>query len=104
MKTQQIIPCSGWCYTTGDSTNGKLHVWDVAAWALMDDGKVVGLIPASDATNERNIACLTPPPPIGGTYFLKHSEDDPRMHPLHPDIVPPDPDSLPDHPLSRPGY
>lgn len=105
MKTQQIIPCSGWCYTSGDWSNGKLHVWNVAAWALMDDGNVIGLISTTTiARTERNVACLMSPPPIGGHYFLNGSEDDPRLHPPPPEIVPPDQDSLPEPPLSLPGY
>jgi len=89
--TRQIVPATGWCYAF-QGRDGQTHVWDVALCALLDDGDVVGLISAEIAKTKSNLACLTSPPPVGGIYFLKGSDDDPRVKPWPvPDFVPPDP-------------
>lgn len=62
-STKQISPCSDWFYV-GPADD---IIFEVAAWALHDNGEVVGLISAG-ATNDNNIARLVTPPPVGGTY------------------------------------
>lgn len=61
-STKQISPCVDWFYVGPDDL-----IFEVAAWALHDSGEVVGLI-AAGATNDKNIARLVTPPPVGGTY------------------------------------
>lgn len=67
MAIQSIAPCSGWYYTAKGSQQEDI-VFKVAAWAVLDSGDVVGMIPASDAATKDNVARLVTPPPIKGMY------------------------------------
>lgn len=43
-KIVQLIPCTGWYYVvTNNRVNPYAH--PVAAWALLENGEVVGMIP-----------------------------------------------------------
>lgn len=64
MSIKQISPCTDWFYV-GDSAE---VIFQVAVWALHEDGGVVGLVSAG-ATTGNNIATLVTPPPIGGKYI-----------------------------------
>jgi hypothetical protein len=66
-KIAQIAPCNGWIFRHRGVDNRDVN-HPVAAWALLDNGDVIGLIPASDATTANNEARLVAPPPVGGTY------------------------------------
>ncbi|WP_183116477.1 hypothetical protein [Gluconacetobacter diazotrophicus] len=69
----QIIPCSDWNFRHQNDGQAD-SVYPVAAWALLQNGGVIGLIPARGAVTERNIARLVPPPPLGGSYELTPRE------------------------------
>lgn len=65
-KIQSLTPCHDWFYVA-DGGAGKDIIFRVAAWALLSDGQVIGMIAVSAATTDQNIARLVAPPPIGGT-------------------------------------
>lgn len=48
-KIVQLIPCTGWYYLV---TQGVVNSYarPVAAWALLDNGEVVGMIPTGAGT------------------------------------------------------
>jgi hypothetical protein len=66
----QITPCSGWNYIHKDGDSGKLYIHPVAAWALLENGDVVGLVPGDmkDSTTPGKTARLVQPPAVGGYY------------------------------------
>jgi len=69
-KIMQITPCSGWNYIHKDGHSGKLYIHPVAAWALLESGEVVGLVPGDmkDASIPGKTAQLIHPPAVGGYY------------------------------------
>jgi hypothetical protein len=71
-KISQITPCSGWNYIHKDSDTGKLYIHPVAAWALLENGEVVGLVSGNtkDSSTPGKVASLVQPPPVGGYYAL----------------------------------
>lgn len=66
-KIVQLTPCSGWSYIAYDE--GRVITHSVAAWALMDSGEVVGLIPVTGIGHVSNRPCLVPVPKQGGRYI-----------------------------------
>ena len=60
MMIKSIAPCDGWFYTARGSL-GEDIVFKVAAWAVLESGDVVGMIPVSDGVTGDNIARLVPP-------------------------------------------
>lgn len=56
IDSTQIIPCTGWYYVTEDASN--VYATPVAAWTLLANGDVVGLIPS-----QQNVANDEPPYP-----------------------------------------
>lgn len=66
-KIMQITPCSGWVHSTVVNDNVIVH--QVAAWALLDNGDVVGLVPVSGGFTAQPHAKLVPAPE-GGNYSL----------------------------------
>ena len=87
MAIKQMIDAKDWFFVNELNLphHQALTVWYVAAWALHDDGKIIGMIsvPNSDAfhTNEEGkskirdnwTARLVTVPPTGGIY--KHREE-----------------------------
>jgi len=69
-KILQISPCSGWNYIHKDGNSGKLYIHPVAAWALLENGEVVGLVPGDmkDSSTPGKTAQLVQPPAVGGYY------------------------------------
>lgn len=69
-KIMQISPCSGWNYIHKDGNSGKLYIHPVAAWALLENGEVVGLVPGDmkDSSTPGKTAQLVQPPAVGGYY------------------------------------
>jgi hypothetical protein len=73
MIIKNIVPCDGWYFTApAPSEHESPIVFKVAAWALYENGDVVGLVNASGATTRENVGRLVAPPPIKGSY---RSED-----------------------------
>ncbi|WP_139207441.1 hypothetical protein [Phytopseudomonas flavescens] len=61
-KIVQITPCTGWFYVADTSDPRSCGVFEpVAAWALLDDGSVVGLMNDGRDSNQVGGAFLTPP-------------------------------------------
>lgn len=69
-KIMQITPCSGWNYIHQDDHSGKLYIHPVAAWALLETGDVIGLVPGAikDSSTPGKTAQLVQPPAVGGYY------------------------------------
>lgn len=69
MNYKQIIPCDGWFYA-GDSEGVGDVLIRVAAWALTDEGRVIGLIPGRDDPKDRlGTPVLEEPSDFPGTYI-----------------------------------
>ncbi|WP_131183911.1 hypothetical protein [Stutzerimonas kirkiae] len=64
-KILQITPCSGWYYVS--ENNVEPLSFAVAAWGVIENGDVVGLIPVTDP--DRKYPRLVPVPPLGGRYL-----------------------------------
>jgi hypothetical protein len=61
-KIVQITPCSGWFYVADSNHPSCSGVFEpVAAWALLDDGSVVGLLNDGHDSNQVGGAFLKPP-------------------------------------------
>ncbi|PTU03742.1 hypothetical protein DBR45_05465 [Pseudomonas sp. HMWF031] len=56
IDSTQIIPCTGWYYVAEDSA----FATPVAAWTLLANGDVVGLIPTQHNPNNTNKEPLYP--------------------------------------------
>jgi hypothetical protein len=67
IRFTSLCPCADWFYTATGSQDEPI-VFRVAAWALQDNGDVIGLVSASSATTNANVSRLVGPPPIGGRY------------------------------------
>lgn len=83
-KIVQIIPCTGWFYAADSLDPSSSGVFEpVAAWALREDGTVVGLLNDGRDSNMVGGAFLTPPvaqdkgDPIG--EYLHESQLDERQ-------------------------
>lgn len=76
-KIQNLSPCDGWFYVAHD--DGKDIIFRVAAWAVRDDGQVVGMISASGAVTDEKIPRLVTPPSIGGMYLHRDSLSDSQL-------------------------
>jgi hypothetical protein len=63
---KSISPCSGWYYVA--EHEGSHIVFNVAAWALLETGEVIGMVAPSGAATAENVARLSFPPPIKGSY------------------------------------
>lgn len=70
MNYKQIIPATDWyfCHAT-DLKNQPVVVYQLAAWALKDDGSITGLVTIYDPKEGR--AKLVTPPPVKGSYLHK---------------------------------
>ena len=65
-KIVQITPCTGWFYVADSSDPRSGGVFEpVAAWALREDGSVVGLINDGRDSNQ-----------IGGAYLVPATAQD----------------------------
>lgn len=83
MTYKQIMPAVGWSFVYPKPKEAKLEdssrkYWTrhrVAAWALKEDGSVVGLIPFSlpnthaEAKSDSTPRMIEPPPLPGGLYM-----------------------------------
>ncbi|ELU3374160.1 methionyl-tRNA formyltransferase [Escherichia coli] len=68
---KQIIPATDW-YFRHDNVSGvagKSTVYQLAAWALKENGEVVGLVTVRDDNGRPK---LVTPPPVPGDYL--HNE------------------------------
>ncbi|MBK3434842.1 hypothetical protein JJD84_29040 [Pseudomonas fluorescens] len=65
----QVTPCSGWYYLAAHPT-GEPLIYHVAAWGLLDNGEVVGLVPVGPAPNGNapKYPRLVPVPETSGIY------------------------------------
>ncbi len=68
MDIKSLTPCNDW-YFVAKGTRDEDIVFRVAAWALLQNSDVIGLISASGAGTETNVARLVAPPPIKGMYI-----------------------------------
>ncbi|CAM2164605.1 conserved hypothetical protein [Burkholderia latens] len=66
-RIQSLSPCADWFYVATGSRDEDI-VFRVAAWAVLESGEVVGMIAASGAATDDNVARLVTPPPIKGGY------------------------------------
>lgn len=67
---KQIIPATDW-YFRHDNVSGvagKSTVYQLAAWALKENGEVVGLVTVRDDNGRPK---LVTPPPVPGDYLHK---------------------------------
>lgn len=62
----QISSCTGWFHVSGEDPEWK--VFRVAAWAVLDNGDTVGLIPV-EATNRGPDYARLGRAPRGGVYI-----------------------------------
>lgn len=71
MSYAQISPATDWYFKHDNSQNDKRPstVYQIAAWAITEDGEVVGLVPVRDPETKR--AKLVTPPPLPGDYLHK---------------------------------
>lgn len=73
---KQIIPATDW-YFRHDNVPGEkaeATLYQLAAWALKEDGEVVGLVTVRDIDNGR--PKLVTPPPVTGDYLHKDQLSD----------------------------
>lgn len=69
-KIVQITPCTGWFYAADINHPSSSGVFEpVAAWALLDDGSVVGLLNDGRDSSQVGGAFLAPPIPQDGDPF-----------------------------------
>lgn len=76
---KQITPADGWHFVSREEPSGKLIVFPLAAWALVEDGSaVIGLVgdvlgggPDRESSSHKRVARLVRVPPIEGVY--KHA-------------------------------
>lgn len=69
---KQIIPATDW-YFRHDNVSGvagKSTVYQLAAWALKENGEVVGLVTVRDDNGRPK---LVTPPPVPGDYCIKNN-------------------------------
>lgn len=72
---KQIIPATDW-YFRHDNVSGvagKSTVYQLAAWALKENGEVVGLVTVRDDNGRPK---LVTPPPVSGDYLHKEQLTD----------------------------
>ncbi|EBW9252706.1 TPA: methionyl-tRNA formyltransferase [Salmonella enterica subsp. enterica serovar Enteritidis] len=72
---KQIIPATDW-YFRHDNVSGvagKSTVYQLAAWALKENGEVVGLVTVRDDNGRPK---LVTPPPVLGDYLHKEQLTD----------------------------
>ncbi len=72
---KQIIPATDW-YFRHDNVSGvagKSTVYQLAAWALKENGEVVGLVTVRDDNGRPK---LVTPPPVPGDYLHKEQLTD----------------------------
>ncbi|EBS0579461.1 methionyl-tRNA formyltransferase [Salmonella enterica subsp. enterica serovar Enteritidis] len=72
---KQIIPATDW-YFRHDNVSGvagKSTVYQLAAWALKENGEVVGLVTVRDDNGRPE---LVTPPPVPGDYLHKEQLTD----------------------------
>lgn len=65
----QISPATNWYFRHDNSPHGErpCTVYQIAAWALTEEGEVVGLVAVRDPETKR--AKLVAPPPLPGDYL-----------------------------------
>jgi len=71
----QISSCTGWFHVSGEDPEWK--VFRVAAWAVLDNGDTIGLIPAEATTRGPDYTRLARAPK-GGVY-LQESQMNPAQ-------------------------
>lgn len=65
-KIVQISPCSGWFHVSGDDQKWNVHV--IAAWAVLESGDIVGLVPVTPVAGQMQSPKLVPTA-SGGQYI-----------------------------------
>lgn len=68
MTYKQIIPCDGWFFV-GDSEGVGDVLIRIAAWALTEEGKVIGLVPGRDTGGSFGAPVLEEAAHFPGTYI-----------------------------------
>jgi hypothetical protein len=63
-----IIPSTDWFFVQKELPSGP-NVMRVAAWALTEEGEVIGLLGPIAPWQKDPHARLVPPPPVEGTYL-----------------------------------
>ncbi|VXD06837.1 Methionyl-tRNA formyltransferase [Enterobacterales bacterium 8AC] len=68
MNYKQIIPATDWYFRHfTEQKDYPIVVYPLAAWALNEEGKVVGLVAVYDPAEVK--AKLVTPPPLKGNYL-----------------------------------
>lgn len=69
MKYMQITPATNWYFRHENSPHDERShtVYQIASWALTEEGEVVGLVAVRDPKTNR--AKLVTPPPLAGDYL-----------------------------------
>lgn len=68
MNYKQLIPATDWYFRHfTDLKDNPVIVYQLAAWALTEDGDITGLVAVYDAQDGR--AKLVTPPPVKGNYL-----------------------------------
>ncbi|HDV8014480.1 TPA: methionyl-tRNA formyltransferase [Escherichia coli] len=72
---KQIIPATDWYFRHENVSGvaGKSTVYQLAAWALKENGEVVGLVTVRDDNGRPK---LVTPPPVLGDYLHKEQLTD----------------------------
>lgn len=75
MAITQIIPSNGWYHV--HELNGRVYITALGAWALMDNGEVVGLVPVEGSPSGRSPVHprLEPVAPIHARYCHETDQD-----------------------------
>lgn len=79
MKYTQIIPATNWYFRHENSPHDKrpCTVYQIASWALTEEGEVVGLVAVKDPETKR--AKLVTPPPVAGDYLHREQLSDAEL-------------------------
>ncbi len=78
-RYKQIMPSTDW-YFRHDNVEGSLTkstVYQLAAWALTNDGEIVGLVTVREPKTGRPM--LVTPPPVVGDYLHKEQLNDDEL-------------------------
>lgn len=76
---KQIIPATDWYFRHDNvpGVAGKSTVYQLAAWALKENGDIVGLVTVRDPKSGQ--PKLVTPPPVVGDYLHKEQLTDEEM-------------------------
>lgn len=79
MKYSQISPATGWYFRHENAAHDQrpCTIYQIASWALTDEGEVVGLVAVRDPETKR--AKLVTPPPLVGDYLHREQLTDEEL-------------------------